>query len=73
MSKDLNIRIAMTQHIKDRIAAQDVKGPKRQANMALEMLVGACAALHAVGKTDEYNSISALAFLVSVRGMEGLK
>jgi len=73
MSKDLNILIAITKAIRDRIAAQGVTGPKRQASMALEMLVGACAVLDAVGKREEFRSVSMLAFLVSTRGMEGLK
>jgi hypothetical protein len=66
------VRDEVVKLIRGRIAEQRIKGPKRQANVALEMLIGATAALHVVGKTREANALSLLAMLVSVRGMDVL-
>ena len=69
MSKALNIRIAMSQAIKGRIEAQEIKGPTRQAKVALEMLIGAVAALKHIGREEEANALSGTALLVSIRGI----
>lgn len=67
------VRERIVAHLKARLDAQGIKGPKRRAEAALHFLVGAAAALDAADLPAEYGSISALAFLVSIRGEGELK
>lgn len=55
--------------IVNRLNAQHVRGQATRTKAAIDILCGACAALHMTG-SDQYNGVSILAVLTSARGVE---